>query len=55
MGWKLEVAPIPVSDEIRFVQLTPPGSASSISLGTGIVDTPPGSVHGTRNAHGQLG
>jgi predicted enzyme related to lactoylglutathione lyase len=35
-----------VSDEIRFVQLTPPGSASSIALGTGIVDTPPGSVHG---------
>lgn len=35
-----------VSDEIRFVQLTPPGSACSIALGTGIVDTPPGSVAG---------
>ena len=35
-----------VSDEIRFVQLTPPGSACSISLGKGIVDTPPGSVQG---------
>ena len=35
-----------VSDEIRFVQLTPPGSACSISLGNGIVDTPPGSVQG---------
>jgi predicted enzyme related to lactoylglutathione lyase len=35
-----------VSDEIRFVQLTPPGSACSIALGTGIVDTPPGSVQG---------
>ena len=35
-----------VSDEIRFVQLTPPGSACSIAIGTGIVDTPPGSVHG---------
>ena len=35
-----------VSDEVRFVQLTPPGSACSIALGTGIVDTPPGSVHG---------
>ena len=34
------------SDDIRFVQLTPPGSACSIALGTGIVDTPPGSVHG---------
>ncbi|HZD02025.1 MAG TPA: glyoxalase superfamily protein [Actinomycetes bacterium] len=35
-----------VSDEIRFVQLTPPGSACSIALGTGLVDTPPGSVKG---------
>jgi len=35
-----------VSDEIRFVQLTPPGSACSIALGQGLVDTPPGSVSG---------
>jgi predicted enzyme related to lactoylglutathione lyase len=35
-----------VSEEIRFVQLTPPGSACSISLGKGLVDTPPGSVQG---------
>jgi catechol 2,3-dioxygenase-like lactoylglutathione lyase family enzyme len=35
-----------VSDELRFVQLTPPGSACSIALGTGIADTPPGSVAG---------
>ena len=35
-----------VSDEIRFVQLTPPGSACSIAIGMGIVDTPPGSVQG---------
>ena len=35
-----------VSDEIRFVQLTPPGSACSIALGKGIVDAPPGSVAG---------
>ena len=35
-----------VSDEIRFVQLTPPGSACSIAMGRGIVDSPPGSVHG---------
>ena len=35
-----------VSDEIRFVQLTPPGSACSISLGTGITDAQPGSVKG---------
>jgi predicted enzyme related to lactoylglutathione lyase len=35
-----------VSDELRFVQLTPPGSACSISLGTGISDAEPGSVRG---------
>jgi predicted enzyme related to lactoylglutathione lyase len=35
-----------VSDEIRFVQLTPPGSACSIALGTGLVGTPPGSAQG---------
>ena len=35
-----------VSDEIRFVQLTPPGSACSIALGTGIVEAAPGSVKG---------
>jgi len=35
-----------VSPELRFVQLTPPGSACSIAIGRGIVDTPPGSVHG---------
>ena len=35
-----------VSDEIRFIQLTPPGSACSITLGVGIIDTPPGSAQG---------
>ena len=35
-----------VSDEVRFVQLTPPGSACSIALGTGLVQTPPGSAQG---------
>ena len=35
-----------VSDELRFVQLTPPGSACSIAIGTGIVDTDPGSAQG---------
>ena len=35
-----------VGDDIRFVQLTPPGSACSIALGKGLVDTPPGSVQG---------
>ena len=35
-----------VGDEIRFVQLTPPGSACSIALGKGLTDAPPGSVQG---------
>ena len=35
-----------VSDEIRFVQLTPPGSACSIAIGRGIVEGEPGSVRG---------
>ena len=35
-----------VSDEIRFVQLTPPGSPTSIALGTGLGDMAPGSVEG---------
>jgi predicted enzyme related to lactoylglutathione lyase len=35
-----------VSDEIRFVQLTPPGSACSIAIGLGITDAAPGSVRG---------
>ena len=35
-----------VSDELRFVQLTPPGSMCSIAIGTGVIDTEPGSVQG---------
>jgi predicted enzyme related to lactoylglutathione lyase len=35
-----------VNPQIRFVQLTPRGSACSIALGKGIVDTPPGSARG---------
>ena len=35
-----------VSDEIRFVQLTPPGSACSIAIGKGLVEGEPGSVQG---------
>ena len=35
-----------VDDGLRFVQLTPPGSACSIAIGTGLSDMPPGSVRG---------
>lgn len=37
-----------VSDEIRFVQLTPPGSACSIVIGNGITEARPGSVEGVQ-------
>lgn len=50
-----------VSDEVRLVQLTPPGSACSIHLGTSTVGMAPGSidgvflvVHDVRAAHAQL-
>jgi catechol 2,3-dioxygenase-like lactoylglutathione lyase family enzyme len=33
-----------VSDTLRFVQLTPPGSACSIVLGVGITEAPPGTA-----------
>jgi catechol 2,3-dioxygenase-like lactoylglutathione lyase family enzyme len=35
-----------VGDDARVVQLTPPGSACSIAVGTAMVKTPPGSVEG---------
>jgi catechol 2,3-dioxygenase-like lactoylglutathione lyase family enzyme len=35
-----------VTDDLRFVQLTPPGSACSIAIGTGLSKMAPGSVEG---------
>src|SRR3954452_8553121 len=35
-----------VDDDVRFVQITPPGSACSIAFGKGITDSEPGSVKG---------
>jgi predicted enzyme related to lactoylglutathione lyase len=35
-----------VNDELRFVQLTPPGSGCSIAIGTGLTDAAPGSMKG---------
>jgi predicted enzyme related to lactoylglutathione lyase len=35
-----------VSDELRFVQLTPPGSACSIAIGSGMTPMAPGAVQG---------
>ena len=35
-----------INDDLRLVQLTPPGSACSISIGKGIVASTPGSLQG---------
>ena len=35
-----------VTDELRFVQLTPPGSGCSIAIGSGLSTMKPGSVEG---------
>jgi predicted enzyme related to lactoylglutathione lyase len=43
-----------VSDELRFVQLTPPGSACSISIGTGLTDMAPGSIKGLQMVVGDI-
>ena len=37
-----------VSDELRFVQLTPPGSACSVVMGEGITEMAPGSQKGVQ-------
>jgi catechol 2,3-dioxygenase-like lactoylglutathione lyase family enzyme len=37
-----------VTPQLRFVQLTPPGSACSVVLGVGITDMPPGSQRGVQ-------
>jgi catechol 2,3-dioxygenase-like lactoylglutathione lyase family enzyme len=36
----------PVGEEMRVVQVTPPGSACSVGFGTGITAAPPGSAQG---------
>jgi catechol 2,3-dioxygenase-like lactoylglutathione lyase family enzyme len=35
-----------VNEHLRFVQLTPPGSACSIAVGTGLTEMAPGSIKG---------
>ena len=45
LGFHVDVDHHP-SDEFRVVQLTPPGSACSISIGIGITQAAPGSVQG---------
>jgi catechol 2,3-dioxygenase-like lactoylglutathione lyase family enzyme len=43
-----------VSDAVRFVQLTPPGSACSIALGKGITEAAPGSMEGLQMVVGDI-
>jgi catechol 2,3-dioxygenase-like lactoylglutathione lyase family enzyme len=43
-----------VSDSMRFIQLTPPGSACSIAIGTGLMETEPGSVQGLQLVVGDI-
>jgi catechol 2,3-dioxygenase-like lactoylglutathione lyase family enzyme len=46
VGFRLDVDHRP-NDNFRVVQLTPPGSACSVTFGTGITTAKPGSVVGT--------
>ena len=45
-GFRLDVDHQP-NDDFRVVQMTPPGSACSITIGIGITSAPPGSYRGT--------
>jgi catechol 2,3-dioxygenase-like lactoylglutathione lyase family enzyme len=46
LGFALDVDTSP-TEGFRVVQLTPPGSACSITIGTGLTDAEPGSYRGT--------
>ena len=46
-GFVLDIDQV-VGDELRFVQLTPPGSACSICIGKGITPMAPGSLQSCR-------
>lgn len=45
LGFHVDVDHQP-SDAFRVVQLTPPGSACSVTIGKGLSDSPPGSLKG---------
>ena len=44
-----------VSEDLRFVQLTPPGSGCSISIGKGLVTSEPGSLQGLQLVVSDIG
>jgi len=43
IGWRLD-ADFPISDDVRIVQITPPGSSCSIQFGQGVSSAAPGSA-----------
>ncbi|MEO5919658.1 MAG: VOC family protein [Pseudolysinimonas sp.] len=43
LGWPVDNDAV-VSDDVRFIQVTPPGSACSIAFGKGISEMEPGSL-----------
>ena len=45
LGWRLDDDAAPL-DGLRIVQFTPPGSAASITFGTGLTTAAPGSAEG---------
>jgi predicted enzyme related to lactoylglutathione lyase len=47
LGWTVDYD-VTVSEAVRFVQITPQGSACSIAFGKGLVDMPVGSQHGVQ-------
>src|SRR5262245_61923984 len=44
-----------VGEDVRFVQLTPPGSACSIAIGRGVTDAAPGAVRGLQMVVADIG
>jgi catechol 2,3-dioxygenase-like lactoylglutathione lyase family enzyme len=53
VGFHLDVDHQP-KEEFRVVQMTPPGSACSITIGIGITDATPGSYRGTHLVVGDI-
>lgn len=43
-----------INDKVRMVQLTPPGSACSITIGTGLIDSTAGSLKGLQLVVGDV-
>jgi catechol 2,3-dioxygenase-like lactoylglutathione lyase family enzyme len=53
LGWPVDHDQV-VNEALRFVQVTPPGSACSIAFGTGIGDMTPGSMRALQVVVGDI-